>query len=124
MHWAGKIYFRDHFISDHRFETFGLPPEIIHHLRAHSAFRVAGIIFHIVRDHQLAARLRAGIHQGFEAGARRVDGSGIAGGAGADNEAFDFFHNSGKSNISPGFGFIRFRDSAGLFEEFNGVVPI
>ena len=47
---------------------------------------VAGPVIHLGGGHELAALLEAGDQHRFEVGARRIDGGGVAGRAGAQDE--------------------------------------
>ena len=57
-----------------------------HQVRAHQAVRVAGPVVHFGGGHQLAALLQAGDQHRLEVGAGGVDGGGVAGGAGTEDQ--------------------------------------
>jgi hypothetical protein len=74
-------------------EALRLRTHLVHELRATDAFWEARIVLHICGGGQLAAGScpvgeHAFIEDGLELGARKVDGSGVGGGAGADNGDF------------------------------------
>ena len=67
--------------------------EVLHHLRAHDAMREAGEVLDLAGDGQLATWLPTGEQYGGQVGAGRIDGSGVASGAGAEDERLqDFGH--------------------------------
>ncbi len=68
-------------------EALGLPAHLVHEVRAHDALGEAGVVLHLGGVHQGAAALeRALEHHRLEVGAGGVDGRGVAGGAGADDD--------------------------------------
>jgi DNA segregation ATPase FtsK/SpoIIIE-like protein len=67
-------------------EALGVREHARHQVRAHQAVRVAGPVVDFGGGHQLAALLQAGDEHRLEVGARGVDGGGVAGGAGAEDE--------------------------------------
>ena len=74
-------------VDDLGAEALGLLLHLGHEVRAHDALGEAGEVLDVGGVHQLAAGLdRAGDQQRFEVGARGVDGRGVAGGAGADDD--------------------------------------
>src|SRR4051794_16692530 len=69
-----------------RAETLGLSAELVHHLRAHHALRVARIVLDVRGVLKLPAPLEAFDDQRLELGARGVEGRRVAGGAAAQND--------------------------------------
>ena len=68
-------------------EPLGLGAELVHQLGAHDAVGEAGVVLDVGGvDERTAGRDRALEHQRGEVRARRVDGSGVARGAGADDD--------------------------------------
>lgn len=68
-------------------ELFGLPLHGIHEVWTHNAIREAGEVFDFRGIDQLTAgSYGTGNHQRFVSGAAEVDGRGIAGGAGSNND--------------------------------------
>ena len=67
-------------------EALGLGAEVGHHLRAHDAVGVAGVVLDVARDHQLAAPVEALDHERLQVGARGVERGRVAGGAAADDD--------------------------------------
>ena len=71
-------------------EALGLPPEVGHDVRPHDAFRVAGVVLDVARDHQLAAPLEALDHERREVGTRGVEGRRVAGRTSADDDELTY----------------------------------
>ena len=70
---------------------FGLEPlsvrlHPVHQVRSHQAVGVARPVVHLGGGHQLATHLQPGDDHRLEVGARRIDGCGPAGGAGAEDD--------------------------------------
>ena len=83
-----------------RAEALGLAAEVGHHLRAHDAVGVAGVVLDVARDHQLAAPLEALDHEGLQARRARVERRGVAGGAAADDDQLTYVVR-GRSRAPP-----------------------
>jgi hypothetical protein len=69
-----------------RAEALGLLAEVLHHLRAHHAQRVAGVVLHVGRLLEQAAPREALDDERIEVRARRVQRRGVARGTAADND--------------------------------------
>ena len=69
-------------------DILGLLLHLLHEPRALDHIAEAGIVFHVGGDHQLPARLQALYHDRVQRRPRGVDGGGIAGRTGADDQAF------------------------------------
>ena len=69
-----------------RADMFGLRAHLLHQPRALDRRGEARIILDVGRDHELAAGLKTRDQHGFEHGAGRINGGGIAGRAGADDD--------------------------------------
>lgn len=68
-------------------EAAGLLLQVVHEVGALNALREAREVLHLGGVHQLASGgHRAGEHDRVELGARRVDGSGVPGGTGPDDD--------------------------------------
>ncbi len=66
----------------------GLCLHLFHQPRPLDRLGKAGVVLHIGGDGKLAARLQTGNQHGFEIGACSIDGSGVSGRAGTDNQYF------------------------------------
>ena len=74
-------------VGDHvRAHMFGLGPHLIHEPRALDHVGETGIVLDIGGDGHLTARLDALDQERLQHGARRVDGGGVAGRTGADDD--------------------------------------
>ncbi len=67
-------------------EALGVRLHARHQVRAHQTVGVAGPVVDLGGGHQLAALVQAGDQHGLEVGARGVDGCGVAGRAGAEDQ--------------------------------------
>ena len=67
-------------------EALGLGAHVVHELRALDALGEAGEVLDLGGRHQRAAELRALEHQRVQVGARGVDGGGVPGRAGPDDD--------------------------------------
>ena len=67
-------------------EALRLRPEVLHHLGAEDAARIAGVVFDIARDHELAAEGDALDHEGVQVGAGSVERGRVPGRAAADDD--------------------------------------
>jgi hypothetical protein len=67
-------------------DMFGLLLHLFHQPGTLDDVGEAGIVFHVGRDHELAAGLHALHHDGFQVGAGGIDGRGVAGRAGPDDQ--------------------------------------
>ena len=67
-------------------ETLGVRLHALHQRRALQPFHVAWPVVDLGGGHQLATLLKPGDQHRLQVGARRVDGSGVAGGAGTENK--------------------------------------
>ena len=76
----------DIFVLDPRADIFRLRAHLLHEPRPLDRFGEAGIVFHVGRDHQLAAWLVAGEHERLQHGARRIDRGRIARRPGTDDD--------------------------------------
>jgi hypothetical protein len=80
-------------------EALGVLQEALHQLRALHAVDVGRPVVHLGGGHQLAALRDAGDQQGFEVCAGRVDGGGVAGGAGAEDQNFGVLGGHGRKPV-------------------------
>src|SRR4029077_9443979 len=69
-----------------RAEALGLVAQVLHHLRAHHALRVAGVVLDVGRLLEQAAPQEALDHQRGEVRARRVQRRGVAGRTASDDD--------------------------------------
>jgi hypothetical protein len=77
-------------IADHaRAYVLGLRAHLLHEPRPLDHVRKARVVLDVGRDRHLPTRLHAGDQHRLEHRARRVDGRGIAGRAGADDHETD-----------------------------------
>ena len=90
-------------------EALGVRLKARHQLGALHALRVGGPVVYIGGGHQLAALGDAGDDHGVQVGAGGVNGGGVAGGAGAENNQFVVLAHDASLN---GMGR---KDSDGLF---------
>ena len=67
-------------------EALGMRLHALHQVGSHQAVGVAWPVVDLGRGHQLAALLQAGDHHRLEVGARGIDGGGVAGGTGAEDQ--------------------------------------
>ena len=67
-------------------EALGLVAQVLHHLRAHHAFGIAGVVLDVGRLLQQAAPGEALDHERLEIGARGVERRRVAGRAAADDD--------------------------------------
>ena len=67
-------------------EPQGLFAHLVHQLRPGDAVAEAGVVLHLGRGHQRATELRALEDQRRQLGARGIDGRGVAGRPGADDD--------------------------------------
>jgi hypothetical protein len=67
-------------------EALGLVAQVLHHLRAHHALRVARVVLDVGGLLEQAAPGEALDHEWVEVGAGRVERGGVAGGAAADDD--------------------------------------
>jgi hypothetical protein len=110
-----EIDFRDDVVDDVRADIFRLLQHLFHHPRPLHGIGIAWIVLDFGRDHQLAALFHAGDEDRLQHGACGVDGGGVAGGAGPDDQdravfaiAHGFFPSLGGFKGSLAF-FMRFR---------------
>ena len=92
----GEIGLGDHAVDVLRAEAFGLALDIVHQRGALDAFREAREVFDQRGERELAARFVPGDDDGVESSARGVDGGGVSGAAGADDE--DVVHGNFYAN--------------------------
>ena len=83
---AAKVDALDELGAQVRAELLGLLAHIRHQIRAHDALGEAREVLNLGGVHQLAAKLVTLKHQGLKLGARRVQGGGVAGRPGADDD--------------------------------------
>lgn len=84
---AGEVDLDDVVGDEFGAEAFGLGPHVVHQLRAHDAVAEAGEVLHLGRLHQCAAGGdRAFEDQRLQRGAGGVEGGGVSGGAGTDDD--------------------------------------
>ena len=69
-----------------RAEALGLVAQVLHHLRAHHALRVAGVVLDVGRLLEQAAPQEALDDERVEVGARGVQRGGVAGRAAPDDD--------------------------------------
>ena len=81
-----EIHRVDVIVDDLGVEALGVRLHALHQRRAQQAVRVAGPVVDFGGRHELAALLHAGDQQGFAVGARGVDGGGVAGRAGTEDD--------------------------------------
>ena len=81
-----KIDFLDIVILDLRAEAFGMLPHPFHQFGPHNALVIARPVVDFGCGHQLPADFDAGDNHRRQVGARRVNGSGVASGARADDD--------------------------------------
>ena len=74
------------------FEAFGVGLEPLHEIGALYTFGIGGPIVHVGGGHQLPALGDAGDQDWVEVGACGIDGGGITGGTGAQDQDFGVFH--------------------------------
>ncbi len=86
---ARQVRLDHHVAEDLGADVLGLGAHLVHQPGPLDDVGEARIVLHLGGDGQLAARLDAGHHHRTEQGARRVDGRGIACGAGSDDQAAD-----------------------------------
>src|SRR5574344_1374175 len=84
----GKIHLVDVVEHDLGFKALGVLQEALHQFRALHTMDIGGPVVHFGGGGQLAALGHAGDQHRVEVGARGVDGGGVAGGAGAQNQYF------------------------------------
>jgi len=78
---------RGHVVGDELgAEALGLAPEVLHHRRAENAFRIAGVVLDVARDHQLAAEGDPFDHERVEIRARGIEGGRVSGRPTADDD--------------------------------------
>ena len=90
----GKINVRHNAKTDIRPETLRLLAQIFHQHRSRHSFRITGKILHFSRGRQLSAHLHPGINHRFQIRTGSINGCGITGRAGTDNQTFYSFHFS------------------------------
>jgi len=78
--------------NDLGLEALGVFQETLHQLGALHAVHVCGPVVHLGGGHELAALGNAGHEHGVEVGACGVNGGGVAGRAGAEDQDFGVFH--------------------------------
>ncbi len=84
---AGQVERHHVVVDDLGAETGGLVLHLRHQVRAHDSLGKPGVVLDLGGLHQLAAELdRAGDDEGGEVRARGIDGRGVSGGAGADDD--------------------------------------
>ena len=84
-------------VEDHLgVEALGVLLETPHEVGAHHAVGIGGPVVDLGRGHQLAALGEAGDQHRIQVGAGGVDGSGIAGGAGAEDQQAGVFRGHRK----------------------------
>ena len=86
----GKIGLDDGAVQVLGAEPLGLLLHVLHQLRALDALGKSGEIFDLGGERKLAARLMSRDHQRFQTGARGIDGCGVSGAAGAEDD--DIMH--------------------------------
>ena len=69
----------DVIIEDLRIEALRVPQHAVHQLGPLQALNVARPVVDVGRCHELASLFHAGNDDRIEVGARRIDGSGVAG---------------------------------------------
>src|SRR5713226_263667 len=77
------------------FKSLDMEAHAVHEVGALQALDVAGPVVNISRSHQLAALLQAGDQHRLEVSPRGIEGGGITGGAGTENNkacVFDIGH--------------------------------
>src|SRR3954466_7454947 len=83
---VGQLELRGVVGDEPRPEALGLSAELDHHLRAHDALGVAGIVLDVGRVLKLAAPLEAFDDERLQLGASGVERGGVAGGPAADDD--------------------------------------
>jgi hypothetical protein len=105
----------DDVLDDGGADMLGLGAELVHQPGALDGFGEARVILDIGGDGQLPARLHPGDDQRRQPGPGGVDGRGIAGGAGAEDQ------QAGTVDIGHGLGSRRFR--SGVAYSVCGAAP-
>jgi hypothetical protein len=67
-------------------KALGVTAHPIHQIGPHQAFHIAGPVIHLGGGGQLTAHLQSGDQHRLQIGAGGVNGGGIAGGSGAENQ--------------------------------------
>lgn len=78
--------------TDFHTETQRLVSNVVHHVVGINAFRIAREVLDFGGGGQLPARLDSFIKDGRQARTTGIDGCGISGRTGAENETFNGFH--------------------------------
>ncbi len=81
-------------------EALGVLEEALHQFRALHAVRIGRPVFDVGRGHQLAALSETRDEHRLQVGARGVDSSGVAGGAGTENQNLGVFRGCGHDRKS------------------------
>ena len=101
-----QVHGMDVVVHQFRAEPQSMLLHALHERRAHQAMRVTGPIVHFGGGHQLAAHFKAGHQQRRAVGAGGVDGGGVAGRAGTEDE------EAAVAGIAHG-GFLQWAGAAG-----------
>ena len=88
--------------DDLRVEALGVLQEALHQVGAHHAVDVGRPVVDVGRGHQLAALGDAGDQHRLQVGAGRVEGGGVAGGAGAEDQDAGVLRGSGGHGFGKG----------------------
>ena len=94
---AAEVHLVDVVENELGVEAFGMLAHAFHQPRALQAFRVAGPVVHFRGGHELPALFHTGDQHRLQVGARGIDGGGVAGGAGSENQKaamFAFTHGA------------------------------
>ena len=88
------------FEHDFGLEALGMGQEALHEVGALNAIHVGGPVVDFGGRHELAALGDAGDQDGVEVGPCGVNGGGVSGGSGTQNEYFGMLHGE-SSNLRP-----------------------
>ena len=100
----GEVDARDVVRDEVDVETLRLAAELRHHLGAHHAVGIPGVVLDVARNHQLAAPVEAFDHQRLEVCPRRVEGCRVPRRAAPDDDQITYVAHanpSSKNSLCP-----------------------